>query len=152
VAALDPTGATLLYSTYLGGSSEDVGVGIAVDSFGDAYVTGYTLSTDFPTSNPLQATNHGDYDAFVAALDPTGATLLYSTYLGGSGNDLGRGIAVDSVGDAYVTGDTLSTDFPTFNPLQPTNHGGYDAFVVALDPLAPRCSIPPTSAAASTIL
>jgi Beta-propeller repeat len=134
VAAIDPTGATLLYSTYLGGSSGDSGQGIAVDSFGDAYVTGHTLSTDFPTSNPLQPTNHGDYDAFVAALDPTGATLLYSTYLGGSSGDSGQGIAVDSFGDAYVTGHTFSTNFPTSNPLQPTNHGNTDAFVAALDP------------------
>ncbi len=135
VAALDPTGATLLYSTYLGGSSEDAGDGIAVDSVGNAYVTGYTYSTNFPTtSNPLQPTNHGFADAFVAALDPTGATLVYSTYLGGIFNDVGRGIAVDSAGNAYVTGFTASTDFPTSNPLQPTNHGGLDAFVAALDP------------------
>jgi Beta-propeller repeat len=134
VAALDPTGATLLYSTYLGGSGGDAGQGIAVDSAGNAYVTGITSSTDFPMANPWQSTNHGGYDAFVAALDPTGATLLYSTYLGGSNNDRGFGIAVDSAGNAYVTGDTVSTDFPTSNPLQPTNHGGYDAFVAALDP------------------
>ncbi len=178
VAALDPTGATLLYSTYLGGSSEDAGDGIAVDSVGNAYVTGYTYSTNFPTtSNPLQPTNHGFADAFVAALDPTGATLVYSTYLGGIFNDVGRGIAVDSAGNAYVTGFTASTDFPTSNPLQPTNHGGLDAFVAALDPSgqtllystylggsggdaswprsippARRCSIPRTSAAAATTM
>jgi hypothetical protein len=134
VAALDPTGSTLLYSTYLGGGSTDYGSGIAVDSAGNAYVTGQTFSTDFPTANPLQPTNHGLGDAFVAALDPTGATLLYSSYLGGSGIDYGAGIAVDSAGNAYVTGNTYSTDFPTANPLQPTNHGGYDAFVAVLDP------------------
>src|SRR5216684_1928737 len=134
VAALDPNGGTLLYSTYLGGSDADFGYGIAMDSVGNAYVTGQTLSTDFPTSNPLQPTNHGGADAFVAALDPTGATLVYSTYLGGIFNDVGRGIAVDSAGNAYVTGFTASTDFPTSNPLQPTNHGGLDAFVAALDP------------------
>ena len=97
-------------------------------------MTGFTASTDFPTSNPLQPTNDGGVDAFVAAFDPTGQTLLYSTYLGGSGDDYGQGIAVDSVGDAYVTGYTGSTNFPTSNPLQPTNHGGADAFVAALDP------------------
>jgi hypothetical protein len=133
VAALDPTGTTLLYSTYLGGGLNDLGVGIAVDGAGNAYVTGQTLSTDFPTSNPLQPTNYGINDAFVAALDPTGATLLYSTYLGGSLNDEGVGIAVDGAGNAYVTGITASTDFPTSNPLQPTNLGSYDAFVAAID-------------------
>jgi hypothetical protein len=133
-AALDPTGSMLRYATYLGGSSTDLSLGIAVDSGGNAYLTGATLSTDFPTANPLQPANHGSLDAFVAALDPTGSTLLYATYLGGSGNDLGNGIAVDGGGNAYLTGDTLSTDFPTADPLQPTNHGGYDAFVAALDP------------------
>ena len=128
---IDPT---LSYSTYLGGSGDDDGYGIAVDSAGNAYVTGQTVSTDFPTSNAWQPTKGGAYDAFVAALDPTGTTLLYSTYLGGSANDVGHGIAVDSVGDAYVTGFTLSTDFPTSNPLQPTNHGGTDAFVAKFDP------------------
>jgi hypothetical protein len=134
VAAIDPTGSTLRYSTYLGGSSDDYGNGIAVDSTGDAYVTGYTFSTNFPTFKPLQPTNHGIGDAFVAAIDPTGTTLLYSTYLGGSDYDYGFGIAVDSAGDAYVTGYTWSANFPTSNPLQPTNHGWADAFVVAIDP------------------
>jgi hypothetical protein len=108
--------------------------GIAVDSADNAYVTGITLSTNFPTSNPLQPTNHGVSDAFVAELDPTGATLLYSTYLGGSSNDYGQGIAVDSAGIAHVTGYTFSTDFPTSNPLQPTNHGRLDAFVAKIAP------------------
>jgi hypothetical protein len=134
VAALDPTGSTLLYATYLGGSDTDLGFGIAVDSTGNAYLTGDTLSTDFPTANPLQPTNHGGSDAFVAALDATGSELLYSTYLGGSDFDYGNGIAVDSTGNAYLTGYTLSTDFPTENPLQPTNHGGSDTFAAALDP------------------
>jgi Beta-propeller repeat len=97
-------------------------------------VTGYTLSTDFPTSNPLQPTNHGSDDAFVAAIDATGATLLYSTYLGGGSEEYGEGIAVDSAGNAYVTGYTQSTNFPTSNPLQPTNHGSYDAFVAKIAP------------------
>ncbi len=134
VAAFDPTGQTLLYSTYLGGSGDDYGQGIAVDSVGDAYVTGYTGSTNFPTSNPLQPTNHGGADAFVAALDPAGATLLYSTYLGGSAGDVGYGIAVDSAGNAYVTGSTGSTNFPTSNPFQPTNRGNND-LLASLSPV-----------------
>jgi hypothetical protein len=128
---IDPV---LSYSTYLGGSGDDFGYGIAVDSAGNAYITGQTVSTNFPTANPVQPANAGGIDAFVAALDPTGSTLLYSTYLGGSGEDVGYGIGVDSAGNAYVTGWTKSTNFPTANPFQPAYGGGfYDAFVTALD-------------------
>jgi len=135
----------LIYSTYLGGSGNDAGGAIAVDAAGNAYVTGYTASTDFPTMNPLQPANGGGADAFVAKLNPAGSALVYSTYLGGSGAEnvylyLGfgdtavGGIAVDSAGNAYVTGYTSSTDFPTMNPLQPANGGGTDAFVAKLNP------------------
>jgi Big-like domain-containing protein/beta-propeller repeat-containing protein len=130
VAKLTPTGSALVYSTYLGGSGNDLGFGIAVDSADNAYVTGYTASTNFPTANPLQPSyGGGPSDAFVAKVTPTGSALVYSTYLGGSINDEGFGIAVDSVGNAYVTGYTTSTNFPTVNPLQPTYGGDYDAFV-----------------------
>jgi hypothetical protein len=124
----------LIYSTYLGGSWYDSGSAIAVDSAGNAYVTGVTNSTDFPTMNPLQPANGGGYDAFVAKINPAGSALVYSTYLGGSGDDWGNGIAVDGAGNAYVVGQTASTDFPTVNPLQPANGGGYDAFVTKLNP------------------
>ena len=136
VAKLNPTGSALVYSTYLGGSGLDQGNGIAVDSSGNAYVTGYTISTDFPTMNPFQPIYGGNEDAFVAKLNPTGSALVYSTYLGGSGLDQGNGIAVDSSGNAYVTGYTGSTDFPTMTPLQPANSSGgdYDAFVAKLNP------------------
>jgi hypothetical protein len=80
----------------------------------------------------LQATKGGGDDAFVTAIDSSSATLLYSTYLGGSAHDYGYGIALDSAGNAYVTGTTKSVDFPTSNPLQPTNHGGWDAFVAKI--------------------
>jgi hypothetical protein len=135
VAKLNPTGSALIYSTYLGGSGEDYGSGIAVDSSGSAYVTGYTYSTNFPTMNPLQPTNGGFCcsNAFVAKLNPTGSALVYSTYLGGSGGDGGQGIAVDSSGNAYVTGYTESTNFPTANPLQPVCGGDYDAFVAEIN-------------------
>jgi Bacterial Ig-like domain (group 3)/Beta-propeller repeat len=132
VAKINPEGSALAYSTYLGGSNYDRGNGIAVDSAGDAYVTGYTGSTDFPTMNPLQAYG-GDYDAFVAKLNPSGSALVYSTYLGGSLEDVGYGVGVDSVGNAYVVGFTESTNFPTMNPLQPANGGGFDAFVAKLN-------------------
>jgi hypothetical protein len=134
VAKLNPAGSGLVYSTYIGGSGDDRGSGIAVDGSGNAYVTGSTGSTDFPTMNPLQPTNGGSNDAFVAKLNSTGSALIYSTYLGGSAADGGGGIAADGSGNAYVTGSTVSTDFPTMSPLQPTNGGGNDAFVAKLNP------------------
>ncbi len=115
---IDPV---LNYSTYLGGSCSDQAAGIAVDSTGSAYVTGYTCSEDFPTANALQATNNGGYDAFVTKLNPQGSALVYSTFLGGSNTEEASGIAIDSTGNAYLTGYTSSTDFPTVNPLQDTN-------------------------------
>ena len=128
---IDPV---LIYSTYLGGGGADFGFGIAVDGSGSAYVTGYTVSTDFPTANALQPANGGNLDAFVAKLNAAGSTLVYSSYLGGSGDEFGFGIAVDGSGNAYLTGRTGSTDFPTANALQPANAGGYsDVFVAKLN-------------------
>ena len=113
---IDPV---LVYSTYLGGSSYDDGQGIAVDSSGNAYVTGYTDSTNFPTANPLQAVSGGSADAFVAKLNPTGSALVYSTYLGGSERRLGiwdsGGLRREMLTSRVLTG---STDFPTASPLQ----------------------------------
>jgi len=126
---IDPT---LSYSTYLGGRSGDVGYGIAVDVSGNAYVTGYTSSTNFPTQNPYQGTKPGYYDAFITKLSSSGGTLSYSTYLGGSNRDYGYGIAVDNSGNAYVTGETNSRDFPTQNPYQETYGGDEDAFITKL--------------------
>ncbi len=139
VAKLNPAGSALVYSTYLGGSGPDYGYGIAVDSLGNAYVTGYTDSTNFPTANPLQAVSGGSGaiftgDVFVAKLNPAGSALVYSTYLGGSGDDVGYGIAVDSLGNAYVTGYTTSTNFPTASPLQAAYGGSGNAFVAKLNP------------------
>jgi hypothetical protein len=136
VAKLNPGGSALVYSTYLGGTAPDFGFGIAVDSSGNAYVTGYTYGFNFPTASPLQAfLGGGGYDAFVAKLNPGGSALVYSTYLGGSAEDQGFGIAVDSSGNAYVTGVTNSTDFPTAHPLQAASGGGgRDAFVAKLNP------------------
>ena len=143
MAKLNPAGSALVYSTYLGGSSGDGGNGIAVDSSGNAYVTGYTNSTNFPTANPLQAVYGGCGDAFVAKLNPGGSALVYSTYLGGSSDDRGYGIAVDSSGNAYVTGYTDSTNFPTANPLQAFSGGFYDAFVtkIGVGVSAPSCQL-----------
>ena len=119
VTKLNDTGSALVYSTYLGGSSADEAFGIAVDSAGNAHLTGMTRSSNFPTANPLQPTLSGTRDAFVTKLSPAGSALVYSTYLGGSSTDGGSGIAVDASGNAYLVGDTDSLDFPTVNPLQP---------------------------------
>jgi len=133
---LNPAGSALVYSTYLGGSDSDYGTAIAVDASSDAYVTGYTSSLNFPTMNALQPTyGGGEYDAFVTEFNPTGSALVYSTYLGGGEADFGYGVAVDSGGSAYITGNTDSTDFPTMNALQPTYGGGEnDAFVTEFNP------------------
>ena len=117
ITKLDAAGSALVYSTYLGGTGSGydftLGFGIVTDASGNAYVTGYTGSSDFPTSAPVQATFGGLYDAFVTKLNATGSALLYSTYLGGSDNDQGYGIALDASGNAYVTGETYSdSDFP----------------------------------------
>jgi len=145
---IDPA---LAYSTYLGGSNGanggvggDHGNGIAVDSNGSAYVTGYTLASDFPTKNPLQGAKAGGYDVFVTKLSADGSTLIYSTYLGGEGSDFGAGIAVDASGSAYIVGATNSGrgggpngspgDFPLKNPVQSQNLGGDQAFVTKLSP------------------
>lgn len=132
IARLSASGNSLTYATYLGGANEDMGKAIVVDGSGNAYVSGSTRSTDFPTKNPLQATLAGEYDAFIAALSPSGASLLYSTYLGGSGEDYGDAIVVDGSGNAYLAGSTKSTDFPTSTPYQAGNGGGWDAVVAKL--------------------
>jgi len=130
VTELSCAGNSLIYSTYLGGAGYDEGYGIAVDGSGNAYLTGWTSSTNFPTQNPYQLTIHGSRDVFVTKLSTTGNSLIYSTYLGGSSYDEGYGIAVDGSGNAYVAGSTYSFDFPTVNPYQSVHQdGGYtDAF------------------------
>lgn len=146
---IDPV---LSYSTYLGGSSDDFGSGVAVDTSGNVYVTGATGSTNFPTLNPQQPTNAGGFDAFVTKLNRTGG-LVYSTYLGGkpgmkvikrnppfppdtlhfSGDDISSDIAVDVAGNAYLIGNTESLDFPRVNAIKDTLGGDTDAFVTKLN-------------------
>jgi len=125
---IDPV---LIYSSYLGGSGFDQGYAIAVDSLGNAYVTGKTAATDFPTTAGAFQTNYGGGDAFVAKLNPAGSALVYSTYLNGAS---GNGIAVDSTGNAYVTGEAGPTNFPTTPGAFQTSPMGYDAFVTKLNP------------------
>ena len=152
VAKFDPVngsdGLALAYSTYLGGSNDDYGYAIAVDSSGSAYVAGLTLSLDFPTVRACQTANNTCKSgicgtAFVTKLKPDGTDLVYSTYLGGStlenssqltNEDIATGIAVDSSGAAYVEGYTLSSDFPVVNAYQSANAGSYDTFLARFDP------------------
>jgi hypothetical protein len=142
-AALDAALSTLTYSTYLGGSNDDVGYAVAVDVQGRATVAGMTQSTNFPTYQAFQGSNGGGMfggtDGFVARLTATG-TLSYSSYLGGSGNDEARGVALDPRAAAYVAGWTSSTDLPgTSGAYQAANAGGDDAFVAKI---LPRPSAP----------
>jgi hypothetical protein len=123
--------ASLVYFTYLGGSLADTAGGIALDTDNNAYVTGSTVSSDFPVVGAVfqPAYGGGNADAFVTKIDPSGASLVYSTFLGGSNTESGYGIAVDSVGSAYVAGQTCSLDFPLTNPEQASSGGNCDAFV-----------------------
>jgi len=123
--------ASLLYFTYLGGSLADSAGGIAIDSDGNAYVTGSTVSSDFPIVGAVfqPVYGGGNADAFVTKLDPTGANILFSSFLGGSNTESGNGIGVDSIGSAYVTGQTCSLDFPLTNPEQAGSGGNCDAFI-----------------------
>jgi hypothetical protein len=141
VAKLQPNGSAPLYSTYIGGSGSDEAHGIGVDSAGAAYVTGVTASGDFPTTAGAQdSTYGGQEDGFALKLDPSGSALTYSTFLGGTGPDQGRALAVDSSGHAYLTGRTDSTSFPTtpgaFDSTYnspPSSGSSGDAFVTKLD-------------------
>ncbi len=123
VAKLNSTGASLLYSKFIGGSNNDFVNGIAVDNSGNAYVAGTTVSTDFPTTPGAFQPHYGGgpYDAFAVKLSPDGATVLYSTYLGGSGDDRGNAIAINSSGNATIVGSTTSVDFPVSNALESIN-------------------------------
>jgi hypothetical protein len=141
VTKLNPTGSGLVYSTYLGGSGAGWGesaYAIDVDSAGQAYVTGVTNSPDFPLVNAFQSTVGGLTDVFVAKLKPTGAGLVYSTFMGGLGEDAGRGIGIDSSGSAYVTGQVSSDGLASPGVLQPTRSGPSDAFAAKFGPAGNR--------------
>ena len=133
---IDPV---LAWSTYLGGSIEDYGYALAVDGSGNAYITGTAGSSDFPTVNPIYGTKGYDWDVFVAKINAAGTAIIYSTYLSANGwNEYGLGIAVDSSGNAYITGATNATDFPgvTAGSIQPTFGGtgsNRDAFALKIN-------------------
>ena len=121
---LNASGNALVYSTYIGGSEYDQGRALAVDAAGNAYLTGITESANFPTGNPIQAKFGGKQDTFALKVNTAGTALVYSTYLGGTGNDVGHAITVDSAGNAYITGLTNSPDFPTARAFQGSYKGG----------------------------
>ena len=126
VTKLTPAGA-LTYSTFLGGTGTENGQAIAADNFGNAYVTGFTDSTNFPTKNPIQPTLGGssNADVFVTKLSSDGSSLVYSTYLGGTASDFGEGIAIDSANNVYLTGWSQSIDFPLVQGAMRTNSPMY---------------------------
>jgi uncharacterized repeat protein (TIGR01451 family) len=138
------TSGTKVYSTYLGGSGDDRATGVAVNSSGEAYVTGFTSSTNFPTGTPLQIANGGGFDAFLTKLNAGGSVLLYSTYLGGSANESNttavtstNPIVLDSSNNAYLTGFTSSQNFPTASALQSSSAGGQDVFIAKIADTTP---------------
>lgn len=135
VTLLSSSGSSLSFSTYLGGTNVEAGIGIAIDKSGYIYICGSTSSVDFPTDDPFQASyGGGSQDGFVTQFTPSGSLLYYSTYLGGNGSaDSVNAVAVDEDYYAYLTGETDSDDFPTENPYQSSRAGGYEVFVSKLD-------------------
>ncbi|MCX6829969.1 MAG: SBBP repeat-containing protein [candidate division Zixibacteria bacterium] len=133
VTKLGATGGCLVYSTYLGGDGNDYGFDIAIDSIGAAYVTGTTGSTDFPTFNAYDPTFNGVTDAFITKLSSAGNSLDYSTYIGGDSSDRGDGIDINADGEAYITGETFSPNFPVFNAYDSTYNGNADAFITKIN-------------------
>jgi hypothetical protein len=132
VLKISSNGSSLLYSTFIGGQDFDYAEAIAVDVFGNAYITGSTESPDFPTVNAYCSTHEGNKDCFVLKLSADGSSLLSSTFIGGSGLDRGNEIILDTSGNAYVTGSTESPDFPTVNAYCSTHEGDKDCFVLKL--------------------
>ncbi|MEK7752037.1 MAG: SBBP repeat-containing protein, partial [Acidobacteriota bacterium] len=134
VTKLNASGTGMVFSTYLGGTDVDVGSGIALDVAGNIYITGYTRSAAFPTTAGVYRTvKSGGEDAFVAKLAPTGGSLVYSTFVGASGNDRAQAIAVDASGNAHIAGYTTSVTFPTIRAAQAAFGGGTDAFAAKLN-------------------
>ena len=151
VAKFDNTGSHLLYLTYVGGSSDDGAYDMAIDPNGNVYLTGFTVSADFPTQNAIFPHISGSpdgtfhfypFDAFVTELNTNGSALVFSTYLGGSDKDLGSGIALDVAGNVYVAGYTYSTDFPLL--MRYSMFAGIDdVFIAKLAPAGNACCMPP---------
>ena len=139
VTKLNADGSAFVYSTFIGGTGDDESRAISVDAFGNAVISGYTRSLDFPTVNALQAKFGGDtHDIFVASLNAQGTDLKFSTYIGGSGSDYGRGLALDQAGNIHLTGYTTSADFPLQQSMQDKLAGAADTLIMKLDPSASK--------------
>ena len=132
LARLDGTGSTLLYSTYLGGSGNDYGYDLALDTSGNVYLGGNTASSDFPLVSPVQGVYGGGQDGFAMKLNPSGSSILFSSYLGGSAPDTAYRIALADHGDMYLAGNTQSTNFPTAQPFQSARRGGNDGYLAKI--------------------
>jgi RHS repeat-associated protein len=141
VTKLNAAGSALVYSTYLGGTTNDEILDVKVDAAGSAVLVGETNATDFPTVNPTQPSNRGDLDGFITKLSPPGSALIYSSYLGGSGTDEAYAVALDNAGNVYVVGNTSSANFPTARPLQGALSGSSDAFVSKFGIAPPAISV-----------
>ena len=135
VAKFNPTASALIYSTFIGGSGAEEGLGLAVDSSGNAFVAGRTQSTNYPTTaGAFDTSANGGEEVFVTKLNPTGSALVYSTYLGGSGSDQSRALSIDVAGNAFIVGNTSSSSFPTTAGAFDTSiNGSTDAFVTQLN-------------------
>jgi hypothetical protein len=134
VAKLAADGRSQVYGTYLGGTGYETPYGLVVDTVGNAYVAGITVSTTYPLVHPLPGQGHlrGRRDAFVSVLNPLGSALTFSTYVGGGGDDAGTGVGLDAKGNIYIAGQTNSTDLASKVAAQPTPGGSYDAFVAKI--------------------
>lgn len=138
ITKITANGKELIFSTYLGGTLTDNASSIALDPSGNIYVSGTTFSTNFPMLRPVQDKNKGNNDVFLTKINSVGNNLLYSTYLGGAGQDDSLGITVDTLGTTYLAGTSISTDFPVVNALQSVSAGTADAFIAKiLEPLGP---------------
>jgi len=144
---LNPEGSATVFSTYLGGAKADSATGVAVDASGNSYVVGSTRSPDFPIVDAFQAAHAGNDEVFIAKVNAAGSALVHSSFLGGSGWDLGYAIALDKSGSIYVTGRTDSADFPTLRAYQSANKGNRDAFIARIVEGTPPAAFVTVSAA-----
>jgi len=143
ITKIYPAGTELVYSTFIGGSAYEVSNDLTVDSSGSVYVVGFSRSADYPVVNPFQAKNKGSEDVFITKLSPDGSSLVYSSFLGGTSQEWGKGIAIDKKGAAYVAGSTVSADFPIKKAFQKTYQGAkeyypWDGFITKIHPKGNR--------------
>jgi hypothetical protein len=133
VTKISSSGSALIYSTLIGGRSDDGNRSIVINSAGEAYIAGTTNSDNFPVLNPIQRTLGGLFDGYIVKINSTGNGLIYSTYLGGSADDQVNGVALDSAENVYLTGGTLSANFPLVAPMQSDLRGRTDAFITKIN-------------------